>query len=224
MTSGERPLAERLEPTQGGDPLPIHAARRLCRTTGPKAHYRNARQILHTASLVAADLLTADDKNDDAGSGDGVPLLKPVSCGREGQAPVIIKLPTLRDEAFAIADHLASAHKEGFVWGEMAILCPDYSARDLCAHVLHQRQIPVEMRRSPGDFDPTSNTIKVMTMKVSKGLEFPIVALPGVGHMPAPGEDEKDAARVFYVAATRATPLILGATGPSKLGGLQMAN
>ena len=42
-------------------------------------------------------------------------------------------------------------------------------------------------------------------MKVSKGLEFPVVALSGVGHMPAPGEDEKDGARVFYVAATRAT-------------------
>ena len=38
----------------------------------------------------------------------------------------------------------------------------------------------VEMHRSPGDFDPTSDTIKVMTMKVSKGLEFPIVALPNV--------------------------------------------
>ncbi len=41
-------------------------------------------------------------------------------------------------------------------------------------------------------------------MKVSKGLEFPVVALPGVGHMPAEGEDEQEAARVFYVAATRA--------------------
>ena len=39
---------------------------------------------------------------------------------------------------------------------------------------------PVEIRRSPGDFDPTSDTIKEMTMKVSKGLEFPIVALPNV--------------------------------------------
>ena len=54
----------------------------------------------------------------------------------------------------------------------------------------HQRQIPVQMRRGVGDFDPSSDTIKVMTMKVSKGLEFPVVALPGVGHMPAKGEDE----------------------------------
>ena len=53
-----------------------------------------------------------------------------------------------------------------------------------------------------------------MTMKVSKGLEFPVIALPGVGHMPASGEDEKEAARVFYVAATRATQrLVVGANG-----------
>ena len=46
---------------------------------------------------------------------------------------------------------------------------------------------------------------RVIAMKVSKGLEFPVVALPGVGHMPAKGEDEQEATRVFYVAATRAT-------------------
>ena len=50
-----------------------------------------------------------------------------------------------------------------------------------------------------------------MTMKVSKGLEFPVVALTGVGQMPAKGEDEQEAARVFYVAATRATQrLVIG--------------
>ncbi|QDL56610.1 hypothetical protein EXZ61_01280 [Rhodoferax aquaticus] len=53
-----------------------------------------------------------------------------------------------------------------------------------------------------------------MTIMVSKGLEFPVVAPPGVGHMPAPGEDEKDAAGVPYVAATRATQrLVIGSGG-----------
>lgn len=46
-------------------------------------------------------------------------------------------------------------------------------------------------------------------MKVSKGLEFPVVALPGVGYMPAPEKDEKETAQVFYVAATRATQKLL---------------
>jgi len=51
-------------------------------------------------------------------------------------------------------------------------------------------------------------------MKVSKGLEFSVVVLPDVGHMPAKGEDEKEAARVVYVVATRAAPkLVIGLGG-----------
>ena len=65
-----------------------------------------------------------------------------------------------------------------------------------------------------GDYQLGADDTQVMTMKVSKGLEFPVVALPGVGHMPAAGEDEKEAARVFYVAATRATQkLMIAASG-----------
>ncbi len=157
------------------------------RTTILKINYRNTRQILHTASLVAADLLTADDKDDD-----GIPLLKPVSCGREGPAPLIIKLPTLRDEAFAIADHLASAHKEGHAWGDMAVLCADWKTMELCATALAQRKLPHRVRKKTGEYRPGADAIQVMTMKVSKGLEFPVVALPGVGHMPAAEEDEKE--------------------------------
>ncbi|HQS32378.1 MAG: DNA helicase II [Polaromonas sp. 24-62-144] len=184
------------------------------RTTILKINYRNTRQILQIASLVAADLLTADDKDDD-----GIPLLKPISCGRDGQAPIIIKLPTLREEAFAIADHLASAHNEGFAWGDMAILCADWNTMDLCADALAQRKLPHRVRKRSGDYQPSADAIQVMTMKVSKGLEFPVVALPGVGHMPAPGEDEKEAARVFYVAATRAThKLFIAASGDGVFG------
>ena len=58
-----------------------------------------------------------------------------------------------------------------------------------------------------------------MTMKVSKGLEFPVVGLPGVGCMPAAGEDEQEAARVFYVATTRATQrLVITVRGGAALG------
>ena len=66
-------------------------------------------------------------------------------------------------------------------------------------------KLPHHARKRSGDYHPGADAIQVMTMKVSKDLEFPVVALSGVGHMPAPGEDEKEAARVFYVAATRTT-------------------
>ncbi|MBK5205606.1 MAG: NERD domain-containing protein, partial [Polaromonas sp.] len=98
------------------------------RTTILKINYRNTRQILQTASLIAADLLTADDKDDD-----GIPLLKPISCGRDGEAPLIIRLPNLRAEATKIADLLNAAHQEGHAWGDMAVICRHYNEMDECA-------------------------------------------------------------------------------------------
>jgi hypothetical protein len=50
-------------------------------------------------------------------------------------------------------------------------------------------------------------------MKVSKGMKFPVVALPGVGHMLANGEDEQQAARMFCVGATRATQRLVTGGG-----------
>ena len=115
--------------------------------------------------------------------------------------------------------HLGQAHQEGHTWGDRAILCADWKTMDLCADALAQRKLPFNVRKRSGDFNPGANAIQVMTMKVSKGLEFPVVALPGVGHMPAAGEDEKEAARVFYVAATRATSkLLIGVGGSSAFG------
>jgi UvrD-like helicase C-terminal domain len=144
------------------------------------------------------------------------PSSNPSAAAAKDRSPSSSNFPACAKKPLRLQTHLAQgeAHKEGFALGDMAILYPDYRTRDLYAQVLHQRQMSVEMRRSPCDFDPTSDTIKVMTMKVSKGLEVPVVALPGVRHMPAKGEDEKDAARVFYVAVTRATQkLFVGVSG-----------
>ena len=74
---------------------------------------------------------------------------------------------------------------------------------------------PENVRR-PGIPNPAAivtRQVNIMIMKVSKGLEFPMVALTGIGHRPSPGEDEKEAARVFYVAATRGLVLGLGGDG-----------
>lgn len=170
------------------------------RTTVLKINYRNTKQILQTASIVAADLLTAEDSGDD-----GVPLLQPISCGRDGHEPVVIRLPSLRDEAIKIAELLSAAHQEGHAWGDMAIICRHYSEMERCAAVLRHRQLPHEVRKGSGTFNPLADTIKLLTMHVSKGLEFPVVALSGVGQMPGDDQDESDEARLFYVAATRAT-------------------
>jgi hypothetical protein len=129
-----------------------------------------------------------------------VPLLKPVSCGREGEAPIIIRLPTLREEAWQVADLLASRapgrprlgrHGHAVPHPASATCAPARCAAPAAAGAAH---------RAPATSTRASDTIKVMTLHVSKGLEFPVVALVGVGQMPAEGEDEQEAARLFYVA------------------------
>lgn len=184
------------------------------RTTILKINYRNTRQVLQTANMIAADLLKGEDHDDD-----GIPLLHPISCGRDGHPPVVIRLPSLRDEVRKIADLLSAAHEQGFAWGDMAIICRKYAVMEECARVLRQRALPHQLRKGSGSFDPRQDTIKILTMHVSKGLEFPVVALPGVGQMPEEGENEADEARLFYVAATRATQsLFITVSGAGAFG------
>lgn len=186
------------------------------RTTILKINYRNTKQILQTANLIAADLLLPEDKDDD-----GIPIVKPISYGREGEPPMVIRLPSLRDEAYKLAELLSEQHASGGrAWGDMAILCRNSSLMETCARALEQKRIPHRIRKGTGDYRPHEDAIKIMTMRVSKGLEFPVVAIPGIGQMPTPGEDEKEEARLFYVAATRAThKLILSMSGESAFAG-----
>jgi superfamily I DNA/RNA helicase len=183
------------------------------RTTILKINYRNTRQILQTANVIAAELLTPDDKDDD-----GIPLLRPVSCGRDGEAPMVIRLPSLRDEARKVADQFAAAHQEGHAWGDMAVICRHYEEMDACAKAFEYSKLPHQVRRKSGSFNPGADTIKVLTMHACKGLEFPVVALVGAGQMP--GEEEpQDEARLFYVGATRAThKLLITVSGEGEFG------
>ena len=178
------------------------------RTTILRINYRNTRQILQTANVVAAKFLSPQEQDED-----GVPVVQPVSCGRDGTAPLIIRLPNLGEEPARIADLLASAHQEGHAWGDMAVLCRKTSQLDDVARALKTRKLPHQVRKSSGGYDPVADNIKVMTMHASKGLEWPVVALAGVGQMPGEGEDEKEEARLFYVAATRGTQRLLITTG-----------
>lgn len=185
------------------------------RTTILKINYRNTKQILQTANLIAADLLSPEDRDED-----GIPLVKPIGCGREGPEPIIVRLPSLREEAERIAELLKAQHESGgHAWSDMAVLCRDYEVMDVCAQALQRMKLPHQVRKRTGEFHPAREAIKVMTMKVSKGLEFPVVAIPGLGQMPVKGEDEKEEARLFYVAATRATDkLIVTVSGPGLFG------
>ena len=179
------------------------------RTTILKINYRNTRQILQLAHRVAGDMLTPEDAKDE----DGIPLLKPLSCGREGPEPIVIDLPTLPERAARVAELLDDQHAQGHAWGEMAVLCRHHDEMELCADALKRRRLPYRMRKRAGDFKPEEDSIKLMTMHASKGLEWPVVAVVTSEEARKAKDVEKDGtleARLVYVASTRATTRLIG--------------
>jgi ATP-dependent exoDNAse (exonuclease V) beta subunit len=136
-----------------------------------------------------------------------------IGCGRDGTTaqlrPLIVRLPTLREEVAQVAELLATAHREGHAWADMAILCRHHSEMDMCAEFLRKRKLPHQLRRNSSSvFDPAYDSSKVMTLHVSKGLEFPVVALIGAWRKPAEGEDESEEAR----------RLVIGLSGSGRFG------
>ena len=68
--------------------------------------------------------------------------------------------------------------------------------------------IPVEWLNEDSNskrYHPEAQSVKLLTMHSSKGLEFPVVFIAGVGFMPMQSQANADEVRLLYVAITRAT-------------------
>jgi hypothetical protein len=171
------------------------------RTTILKLNYRNTTEILAVARAFADDLLSPADAEEDQ-----APTVLPMSAGRHGPQPLLVKLPTLRDEARFLARRLNEANRLGTPWKDMAIIYRRYGIGQKLAEVLTHMGIPFQWQQDKKHaFSPSHDSVKLITMHSSKGLEFQLVCIPGVG---APARDEmavEDEARLLYVAMTRAT-------------------
>ena len=167
------------------------------RTTVFNINYRNTRQILGTASAMAQDLLRPQSSDDD-----GIPTVAPVSCGREGPPPLLIDLPSASAQADRIAQAFLQCQQEGHSWGDMAVLSHDSADLYAMEVALKRHRIPHHER---GAFFLGNNRVNLINMKISKGLEFPVVALLGGVATTVNSEDAAEERRLHYVAATRAT-------------------
>ena len=172
------------------------------RTTILRVNYRNTDEIQHCAYDFAKDILTPASAEDD-----GVPLLKPEMAGRHGPTPELIRVDSLEAEAKCIVERFKLLQSRGTPWNQMAALYKTRFVADELASELTSAGIPFEWMkdRNSKRFDPLGESVKVMTLHSSKGLEFPVVAIIGLGFMPHVPEDPSDDARLLYVGMTRAT-------------------
>lgn len=174
------------------------------RTTILKINYRNTQEILEFAARFAKELLTPTEASED-----GVPRLLPISAGHHGPKPMLIKLPTLKDEAKYIVEQFKAAHLDGTAWKDMAILYRNWNpVGKLINDAFAAAGIPITGHKKI-EFGDKQDTVKLITYHSSKGLEFPLVAIPGVCIQSGDDIAIEDEARLLYVAMTRATKELL---------------
>jgi hypothetical protein len=182
------------------------------RTTILRVNYRNTNEILNCAYAFAEEALPPTEADEDS-----VPLVKPELAGRHGPVPYLMQFMSLKLEALYIADQLTAMHAQGTPWNRMAVLYPANFIADEVIGALSFKQIPFKcLRTGAKRFDASHDSVKAMTLHSSKGLEFPVVAIAGLGFMPYHADDVKNEARLLYIGMTRATErLVMTASGDS---------
>jgi hypothetical protein len=172
------------------------------RTTVLKINYRNTTPILAFAKHFAADVIgapgvQADDEN---------AVLMPEGSGRDGAEPQVRKCISEQAEAHAIAEWLLARRQAGYEWAQMAVLYPLHRIGEQFASVLAGSGVPVDVVRGNRNRIQTElAAVRLLSMHTSKGLEFPCVAIGGLGALGHKPETLDDDVRLTYVAVTRAT-------------------
>jgi hypothetical protein len=176
------------------------------RTTILKLNYRNTLEILSVARVFAQDLLESRSDDDD-----GVPLIAPESAGRRGAVPELVRTDTARAQLDVLIARLRDEHAHGRPYSEMAVIYRNQWEGEKLHAILKDLDIPSRLADHTGKqtLFVVEDSVKLMTMHSSKGLEFPFVIVPGLGGLPKESQREADEARLLYVAMTRATEHLL---------------
>lgn len=186
--------------------------------------YRNSRQILDLASVFADE--PQEIENDKAHEIE-VPI-KPRATERSGELPEYVELDTeskISDLIIRNIDDILSNKKYSppYQYKDIGIIYTGLGksfARDLINKFedsFDSKKIywATENQESKKNLDLSSNTVKVLTLESSKGIEFRKVFLVGLDHLPRDDRDEKNERRLTYVGLTRAQESVtILTTGP----------
>lgn len=173
------------------------------RTTILKLNYRNTSEVLTLAYEFAKEVMAPTETSEE----DAPVLVEPQSAGRHGPMPKLIQLPSFKHEVDYLTERVQQFYERGTPWNEMAIVYRSKFMGERLYQQLQQAQVPVEWVNATSasrHFNLAEPSIKLITMHSSKGLEFPVVFIPGVGYLPNQYSTVQEETRLFYVAMTRA--------------------
>jgi superfamily I DNA/RNA helicase len=173
------------------------------RTTVLQINYRNTAEVLTVAYEFAKEFLSQDEASDE----DAPVLIKPQTAGRTGVMPELVRFSSFKAETHYLIEQAQKLQEQGITWNQMAVLYRSKFMGEQIHRQFEQAQIPIEWVNQNSDsrnFNADALSVKLMTMHSGKGLEFPIVFLPGLGFLPHSQGTPAEEARLLYVAMTRA--------------------
>jgi hypothetical protein len=176
------------------------------RTTILRINYRNTLEILSVARRFAHELFEdrpADDED--------VPLIAPESAGRRGAIPVLLRAENAAGEVRAVLACIRQELEQGRAPSEIAVLFHANWEGEKIHQALQQAGVASHLAEqgTKDSLFTSGDNVKLVNMRSSKGLEFPVVIIPGLGALPRPNQDETEVARLLYVAMTRATEQLI---------------
>jgi hypothetical protein len=170
------------------------------RTTVLKVNYRNTAQIVAFARRFASDVIGAPGTIAD----DEHAILLPEDAGRQGLVLEVRQCVSIDAEAHCIAEWFLGRRKAGYEWPQMACLYPEHWIGERVAQVLTRHEVPIDMAKNNKNRVSTKRVaVRLLSMYTAKGLEFPCVAIAGLGLLGRHGEPVEECVRLTYVGVTR---------------------
>ena len=184
------------------------------RTSVLRLNYRNSREILAFAAAFASGYWQNQELQDE----DHIPVIAPEAAGISGPEPMVYACEDFVAEADKAAKCIQSWQKKGLALNKIAILAYTKEQAKQVSKILSEQGINAQLLldgRSKKAYQPEDNSVAIMTLHSSKGLEFSHVVVMGVGQMGKVTDRVNDDARVLYVGLTRAQRVLV-VTGSGK--------
>jgi hypothetical protein len=177
------------------------------RTTILRLNYRNTREILDFAYGFAHHYLTPQSSDDDH-----IPLIEPEATGASGPVPAIRLLRSFEEELDYAVTCICRWRDNGVRLADVVVLYLEHAQGKQLSMRLEKKGIPhqwLASRDAKKAYDSGIDTLTLMTIHSSKGLEFERVVMIGVGQMDDDEARRQQSARLLYVGMTRARKYLL---------------
>ena len=176
------------------------------RTTILDVNYRNTRQVLDLGQHLLAGIVRGPSS--DRGPDDLDVLVQPDKAMRVGAPPTCLACSSLAREAEAIADRVADLRSRGVQPDQIVVLLGSEQLRHDVMRLVPDAFDTRSGRNRYKIFD-VADKVRVATLGLLKGLEFPHVIIGGANDISVHARDEQSRQeqqrRLLYVAVTRAT-------------------